>query len=631
MKKSFLFLLVLIGLLSALSAVPRELVIVEIGTGTWCQYCPGAAMGADDLIANNHPVAIVENHNGDSYANTYSNARNSYYGINSFPTAVFDGGTPSAGGSNTASMYSNYLPKVNARLAIQSHYTLSATGANSGNNYMVIVNIAKPETDANTNLVLHSAITQSNITQSWQGQTHLNFVNRLMMPSQTGTPVSLNTGEQTSVALSFTTDAAWPLANLELVIWLQNTVTKEILQGKKYALNALPAGQQVSTDMLIFPDTSVNTTNIMPLTLANFGSSVVTGTISSDNPAFTTNMPTFTLQPASSSTVNVIFSPTTAQVYNGSLTVNSNFPDNPSIGVLVSGTGFSNTPPQATNVGTSGVPVLYQRLTGTYNFSDPEGHFEGSTMLKWYRMVNGTPTLIAGANAATYQIVEADVDNTIAFEVTPIDYYGLAGTPVMSSPSSTIIPLPYPQNFTAVLNPPENVVCTWEKPQYFDGRGFIGYNLYRDGLNIQTILNPNTLTFTDTYVNNGTHEYWICSLFNDPSYMSNPSPIVVVVVGVANDDQVLTPVNRVSVHPNPFNNIASFEISTKANLSTNLEIYNLKGQLVKSMNIITDNTGKAQFVWNGLTNSGTPAINGMYLYRLTGGTKTISGKLMLLK
>jgi hypothetical protein len=47
-------------------------------------------MGADDLVANGHDVAIIENHNGDSYTNAASNARNSYYGISGYPTAVFD-------------------------------------------------------------------------------------------------------------------------------------------------------------------------------------------------------------------------------------------------------------------------------------------------------------------------------------------------------------------------------------------------------------------------------------------------------------------------------------------------------------------------------------------------------------
>lgn len=631
MKKSLLVFLVLIGLLSVLSAVPRELVVVEIATGTWCGYCPGAAMGAHDLLNNGHAVAIVKNHNGDPYANTYSNARNTWYAITGYPTALFDGLNRIAGGSSSQSMYGQYLPRVTARLAVPSHYTLSAAGSNSGNDYMVIVNIGKPEVDDNTNVVLHASVTQSNIPVVWGNQTEVDNVNRIMIPNQNGTPISLNTGEQTSVALSFSTQAAWPLENLELVIWLQNTATKEILQGKKYALNALPAGQAVSTDMLIFPDTSINTTNVMPLTLANFGSSPVTGTLISSNPAFTLSSSTFTLPAASATTVNVSFTPTTAQVYDAMLTINSNFPGNPVIDVMLSGTAFSNTPPVVNNVSTTGIPVLYQSLTGTYSFSDPEGHIEGSSVLSWVRIVNGTPTDIAGANAATYQITEADVGNSVAYKVTPVDYYGLAGTPVMSSPTATIIPLPYPQNFTAVLNPPDNVVCNWQRPQYFDGRGFIGYRLYRDGLNIQTIPNPDILTFTDTFVSQGSHEYWICSLFNDPSYMSPPSPVVVVLVGVDNDDLVNTPVNSITVHPNPFNNVASFEISAKANHQTSLEIYNVKGQLVKTMLVQTDNYGKASINWDGLNQNGKKAQNGVYFYRLQGMDNSFSGKLMLVK
>ncbi len=71
--KKHLLILVLMGAISLMLAVPRNLVVVEIGTGTWCQYCPGAAMGADELTSNNKPVAIIENHNGDNFANTYSN------------------------------------------------------------------------------------------------------------------------------------------------------------------------------------------------------------------------------------------------------------------------------------------------------------------------------------------------------------------------------------------------------------------------------------------------------------------------------------------------------------------------------------------------------------------------------
>lgn len=119
MKKqlSLVISVLLVSLISIAQQVPRNLVVVEIGTGTWCQYCPGAAMGADDLIANGYDVAIIENHNGDPYANNYSNARNNYYGVPGFPTAYFDGLNSVVGGSNTESMYPYYFPKVNQRMA----------------------------------------------------------------------------------------------------------------------------------------------------------------------------------------------------------------------------------------------------------------------------------------------------------------------------------------------------------------------------------------------------------------------------------------------------------------------------------------------------------------------------------
>ena len=203
MKKLILGLL-LLATIGIMVAVPREMVIVEIGTGTWCPYCPGASMGAHDLIANGHNVAVVKYHNGDAYANTFSNARNAYYGITSYPTAKFDGVLEAVGGSNNQSLYSNYLPKVNQRLAIPSHYSIVAGEGEISNGVMTLpVTITKVENDTNTNVVLHSSITESNIAFNWQGQNRLDNVTRVMAPNQSGTPVSLGTGESTTVNLTF--------------------------------------------------------------------------------------------------------------------------------------------------------------------------------------------------------------------------------------------------------------------------------------------------------------------------------------------------------------------------------------------------------------------------------------------
>ncbi len=247
-----LIALILTALAAALWAVPRDMVVVEIGTGTWCPYCPGAAMGADDLVENGHRAAIIENHNSDSYANTYSNARNSYYGIGNWPTAYFDGMNPTEGGSNTNSMYSGYRTKVNNRLAVPSNYTISAAATHEGLVYTVTVTVTRMEPDSQTNLRLHGALTQSGIQQSWQGQTHLEFVNRLMAPGASGTPIDFSTGETQTLTLTFNASAAWNAEHFEWVFFLQNNSTKEILQGCKYVIQALENTNPLSVQSIDF-------------------------------------------------------------------------------------------------------------------------------------------------------------------------------------------------------------------------------------------------------------------------------------------------------------------------------------------------------------------------------------------
>lgn len=632
MKRTMLIMIVLIGILSGLHSLARELVVVEIGTGTWCQFCPGASMGAHDLLTNGHAVAIVKNHNGDTFTNTASNARNSYYAISGYPTSLFDGLNRYSGGSNTQSLYSTFLPRVNSRLSIPAHYTISATGANNGLSYMVVVNVAKPEADTNTNVVLHSALTQSNIAFNWQGQTQVNNAMRLMAPSYSGTPIDLDTNEETSIPLNFTIQSAWPVQDLELVLWLQNTVTKEILQGKKYALNAIPTGASVVTEYMMFPSISVNSTTTQPLVLANYSSTTVTGTISIDNPVFSSDVTDFTIAPASILPVTLSFTPPQPIPYEAILTVNGNFADSQQFFVILNGSAFSNTPPAASNVIQTGVPVIHQTLTGNYTYSDPESHAEGATEFKWYRVMNGTPTLIAGATSQSYQMTEADVNYQIAFEVTPFDIHGLAGIPVMSLPTPTVIPLPIPQNLSAVVELPNNVICTWQRPQYFETRGLLGYKLYRNDLNIATITDPNTLTFTDTYLDDGTYEYKICSVFQNPYYLSNPSAGVSVTIGnVANEDNVASPVASVSVFPNPFSDNASFSISLKTKHPANLFIYNIKGQIVRSLIINPDAKGKASVNWDGKADNGLSAQNGLYFYSIDNGSERLNGKLMLVR
>ncbi len=236
MKKliSVLFAL-LIGFSFAYSQqIPRDKVLVEIGTGTWCQYCPGAAMGADELVSNGQDVVIIENHNGDSYTNTASNARNSYYSISGYPTAVFDGGAAYVGGSNTTSLYPQYLQRYNQKINIPTSFSMDIEGTSSGFvDFNVNVTIEMVDPYAGSDIRLHCAITESHIQESWQGQSHLNFVQRTMLPDHNGIPLDFSSGDIIQQNYSFVIDPDWLPENCEFVIFLQEHGSKEVLNATK--------------------------------------------------------------------------------------------------------------------------------------------------------------------------------------------------------------------------------------------------------------------------------------------------------------------------------------------------------------------------------------------------------------
>jgi hypothetical protein len=239
---------------------PRNMVITEIGTGTWCQYCPGAAIGAEDMIDAGFNTGIVEYHayNSDPFEIPSSLARVVYYGISGFPTAVFDGLIQVIGGDTAASMFNYYMPIYQARANINSAFSLGIYGTHTGNTYQLQVQVTKNAPIAYQNLVLQVALTESNISFPWQNQTQLNFVDRLMVPDDGGTPIDFSTGDIQVKNLNFVMDGSWVANNCELVAFLQNgsdvqnLPIKDIVQGAKVSLPALTS-LGVSDDQVALP------------------------------------------------------------------------------------------------------------------------------------------------------------------------------------------------------------------------------------------------------------------------------------------------------------------------------------------------------------------------------------------
>jgi hypothetical protein len=87
----------------------------------------------------------------------------------------------------------------------------------------------------------------------------------------------------------------------------------------------------------------------------------------------------------------------------------------------------------------------------------------------------------------------------------------------------------------------------------------------------------------------------------------------------------------VQVFPNPFNPQTSFRFKVKENSAVKLQIFNLAGQLVRT--IVDEDFGPGVYVrrWNGRNQDGRPAASGLYFYRLQIGQQIMNGRIQMLK
>ncbi|PKN78304.1 MAG: hypothetical protein CVU48_08655 [Candidatus Cloacimonetes bacterium HGW-Cloacimonetes-1] len=108
---------------------------------------------------------------------------------------------------------------------------------------------------------------------------------------------------------------------------------------------------------------------------------------------------------------------------------------------------------------------------------------------------------------------------------------------------------------------------------------------------------------------------------------------VVFPLGVANDDNSIVPIATMlqQNYPNPFNPTTTISFNMPKAGNAKLSVYNVKGQLVKTLVNGTKASGSNSVVWNGDDNSGNSVTSGIYFYKLATNGKTETRKMMLMK
>jgi hypothetical protein len=114
------------------------------------------------------------------------------------------------------------------------------------------------------------------------------------------------------------------------------------------------------------------------------------------------------------------------------------------------------------------------------------------------------------------------------------------------------------------------------------------------------------------------------------------STVVINLMGeanvVSNDDNVQQAITALKGNfPNPFNPSTEIAYSLKEAGKVKIEIYNLKGQLVKTLINDTMPQGEHRITWNGKDQRGNGVSSGIYFYKMKVGGYTGTRKMMLMK
>ena len=99
-------------------------------------------------------------------------------------------------------------------------------------------------------------------------------------------------------------------------------------------------------------------------------------------------------------------------------------------------------------------------------------------------------------------------------------------------------------------------------------------------------------------------------------------------------EQIPKPQNIYSLspnYPNPFNPETTINFSLQETGDVNLNVYNVKGQLVKTLVDQKKDAGNHSVVWAGKDNNNRKVATGVYFYRIKAGEFTDMKKMLLIK
>jgi hypothetical protein len=109
-------------------------------------------------------------------------------------------------------------------------------------------------------------------------------------------------------------------------------------------------------------------------------------------------------------------------------------------------------------------------------------------------------------------------------------------------------------------------------------------------------------------------------------------PLNFILGPVANDDNLLVLSTALQGnYPNPFHPQTTLNFTVKGTAPVRIDIYNMKGQHVRTLVDEIKSNGHYSAVWDGKDAAGKPVSGGVYHYRMSSGEYTATRRMLLLK